>query len=300
MKNIQIIKKNLLSFPYWGLGGFLLFTACTTVNSVVSPDQKPIVGAYLAPGARVELSLATAIAYSETNTADSISVPIDGQTVKIKVSDGRVFTLKGLGNGQYISAANELVKYGLTYTLDFNYKGLPVLATTTIPTKPLGFKIDKSEIYRTKQDFSQGGPGMGMGGPGGQNQQDANAASVIASWNNANGDYHFLAYQNIEAVPEEVQVRPNNGNNNNPRDFQRRVNNQPTTQSVTTLQPNVFQYFGRYKLILYHLNPDYAALYRSGGTTSQNISTPPTAITNGLGIFTGVNTDTLTVTVLKN
>ncbi len=298
MKNIQIIKKNLLSFSYWGLGGLLLFTACTTVNTVVSPDQKPIVGAYLAPGARVELSLATAIAYSETNTADSISVPIDGQTVKIKVSDGRTFTLKGLGNGKYISATNELVKYGLTYTLDFNYKGLPILATTTIPTKPIGFKVDKSEISRTKQDFSQGGPGMGMGGPGG-NQQDQNAASVIASWNNPSGDYHFLAYQNIEAVPEEVVVRPNN-NGNAPRDFQRRVNNQPTTQSVTTLQPNVFQYFGRYKLILYHLNPDYAALYRSGGTTSQNISTPPTAITNGLGIFTGVNTDTLTVTVLKN
>jgi hypothetical protein len=294
MKNIQIIKSSLFVLAV------CLLQSCTTINEVVNPDQKPIVGAYLAPGARVELSLATAIAYSETNTADSISVPIDGQTVKIKISDGRTFTLKGLGNGQYISATNELVKAGLTYTLDFTYKGLPIIATTTIPTKPVGFKLDKTEITRTKVDFSQGGPGMG--GPGGPmgNQQDQTAASVIASWNNPNGDYHFLAYQNIETNPEEVQVRPNNGNTNNPRDFQRRVNNQPTTLSVTTLQPNVFQYFGRYKLILYHLNPDYAALYRSGGTTSQNISTPPTAITNGLGIFTGVNTDTLTVTVLKN
>jgi hypothetical protein len=48
-----------------------------------------------------------------------------------------------------------------------------------------------------------------------------------------------------------------------------------------------------HNVILMHVNPDYAALYRSSGSTSQNISTPPTSITNGLGVFTGVNADTL-------
>ena len=90
-----------------------------------------------------------------------------------------------------------------------------------------------------------------------------------------------------------------NNTNNVGREIRRQINNQPTTASVANIQIGSFQLFGKYAIILYHPNPDYAALYRSGGTSSQNISTPPTAITNALRIFTGVSTDTLSVTVLK-
>jgi len=49
--------------------------------------------------------------------------------------------------------------------------------------------------------------------------------------------------------------------------------------------------------VLYHLNPEYAALYKFSGNTSLNIREPTTNIENALGIFTGINADTLKIYV---
>jgi len=76
--------------------------------------------------------------------------------------------------------------------------------------------------------------------------------------------------------------------------------NEPLTGINNTLRSQSFQYFGSHNIVLYRVNAEYAALYQSSGTTSQNLSTPPTSITNGLGIFTGINADTLKFTVNKN
>lgn len=46
-------------------------------------------------------------------------------------------------------------------------------------------------------------------------------------------------------------------------------------------------------IILYHVLPDYASLYEENTTSSKNLTNPSTSITNGYGIFTGLNSDTL-------
>ncbi len=274
---------------------FGVAASCTDTNSVVRSNQKPVIEAFLAPGKPISLSLMTVIGYSESSdAADSVARPIDGQNIQIKVSDGSVFALQSLGEGQYASASNEVVKFGLTYTLDFTYNGLPVTAATVIPTRPTGFKLSKNIVYRSKIDLNSGG----FGGPGGF-QEDR--TPIEATWDNPNGEYHFIAFINTETNPESIVVLPTDTTNTNPFPFfNRRFNNEPTTAAVSNIQPQTFQYFGKHFAVLYRLNPDYAALYRSAGTTTQNISTPPTSIVNGLGIFTGVNADTLIVTVYKN
>jgi hypothetical protein len=60
-----------------------------------------------------------------------------------------------------------------------------------------------------------------------------------------------------------------------------------------------FQYYGTHRIILYHVLPDYATLYDSNSTSSQNLSNPSTSILNGYGIFTGLNSDTLFVEVTE-
>lgn len=272
-------------------------SSCINTNNVVKPDQKPVVNAYLAPGQPISLQLNTVIGYSEDSNADSVSHPIDGQTIQIRVSDGKIFTLKNIGNGEYVSGDNEVVRFGLTYSLNLTYKGLAVSATTTIPTRPTGFSIDHKTISRN-QLILGGGPGQGGPfTPGGFNQGDN--APLVLTWNNPNNEYHFVSVFTTEANPEPIIVANGNGIGGRGPGGPRRVNNEPTTASVANIQPQTFQYFGKYSVVLYHLNPDYAALYRSGGTTTQNISTPPTSIVNGLGIFTGVNTDTIKVFVQK-
>lgn len=275
----------------------LTLSSCIDTNSVVKPGQKPVVNAYLAPGQPISLQLNTVIGYSEDANADSVSYPIDGQTVRIRVSDGKLFTLKSIGNGEYVSGDTERVRFGVTYALDLSYKGLAVSATTTIPTRPTGFSIDRLTIART-QIIRGGGPGQGgpfM--PGGINQGDN--APLVLTWNNPANEYHFVSVFTAEATPEPIVVDNGGGPGGRGQGGPRRVNNEPTTATVANVQPQTFQYFGKYNVVLYHLNPDYAALYRSGGTTTQNISTPPTSIINGLGIFTGVNTDTIQVFVQK-
>jgi hypothetical protein len=59
-----------------------------------------------------------------------------------------------------------------------------------------------------------------------------------------------------------------------------------------------FKYYGKNALLLYRVNTDYAALYNSSGSNSQNLTIVPTNVVNGLGIFTGINlADTLFVKV---
>ena len=53
-------------------------------------------------------------------------------------------------------------------------------------------------------------------------------------------------------------------------------------------------------IILYHINPDLAALYEENDNTSQNISNPPSEINNAFGIFSGINADTLYIDVIPN
>ena len=52
-------------------------------------------------------------------------------------------------------------------------------------------------------------------------------------------------------------------------------------------------YFGRYQVILYHVNQEFANLFDNPTMNSVNITEPPTNIENGLGIFTGISADTL-------
>lgn len=279
------------------LGSVCFLESCTETNTVVSAVEKPVVEAFLAPGKPISLTLMTVIGYSESaDAADSIARPINGQTIKIKVSDGSIFTLHSVGEGMYTSKSTELVKFGLTYTLEFTYNGLPISAVTEIPTRPTGFKLSKNAVNRSQINLSGG-----IGGPGGPGGFQEDRTPIVATWDNPNSEYHFIAFINTETNPESIVILPTDTTSTNPfRFLNRRFNNEPTLAATSDILPQTFQYFGKHYAVLYRLNPDYAALYRSAGTTTQNISTPPTSITNGLGIFTGVNADTLAFTVYRN
>ncbi|WP_332368583.1 hypothetical protein [Spirosoma telluris] len=118
--------------------------------------------------------------------------------------------------------------------------------------------------------------------------------SIKLTWKNSTSDYYYVVVNTVEANP--VPIISNTGSTSvtiPTRQFQ----SEPQQYDNTTIQSQSFQYFGVYRVVLFHLNPDYAALYKQNSTSTQNISTPPSSITNGLGLFTGINTDTLYVTV---
>jgi hypothetical protein len=265
------------------MGLALVLLACTETNDVVNPGQKPVVEAYLAPGHPVTIKLTKEIPYNSENT-EGKAEPINGLTIRVTSSTGQVFVLKSLGEGKYSSASTErVVQAGAVYQMEFEYLGRKVSARTEIPPRPKGFKLDRSDIYRTKIDLSGGGfPNFGS---------DDNTA-VNATWQNTEQSYYFVAAEIKTANPTRVITLPNGF------DLPRiRFTNSPTTGTSNPLPPPSFEYFGTYQVVLYRVGIEYADLYRSGGTSTQNLSTPPTSITNGLGIFTGVNADTLQLVV---
>jgi len=69
--------------------------------------------------------------------------------------------------------------------------------------------------------------------------------------------------------------------------------NKPTQGSTYEIPFGSFSYYGTHRILLYHVNPDYALLYEDQETSSQNFSTPISGINNGFGIFTGMSSDEL-------
>ncbi|RYU97149.1 DUF4249 family protein [Emticicia agri] len=263
--------------------------SCTDTNDVINPGEKPIVEAYLAPGHPVSMKVFTEIPYAETS--EGISEPIDGLNIKITGSNGKVFNLKSMGDGVYVSDNTELIEGApLKYKMEFEYKGRIVSAETEIPEKPLDFTISTNQIYRTQIDLSSGGfPGGGFGG--------SDNTPVELSWSNPDNVYHFIAVENTETEPQQIIIPPTGSEFPT---FRFRFTNEPLLGTHNNIQPQSLEYFGNYDVILYRINPDYSALYQSSGTTTQNLSTPPSSIINGLGVFTGVNADTVKLNVGKN
>ena len=258
-----------------------LLTSCdkATVNTIPG-GAKPIVEAYLVPNQPIAIKVKKEILYTENLANRETLIP--GLSIKV-TGDGQTYVLKpysGL-DSLYRSEANVKLKVGVTYSLSFDYNGKTVSASTIIPTKPVGLKSDITSIVRTRQAITSG---FGR-------DVDGNI-DVNLTWLNPKGEYHFVVSENIEPKLDLVVTLPTSSTatfNN----FNNRFRSRPVQGTETRLRSQQFLYFGRYNVVLLKVNPDYAALYNTEGTTSQNISTPPTTITNGLGIFTGVNADTL-------
>jgi hypothetical protein len=106
---------------------------------------------------------------------------------------------------------------------------------------------------------------------------------ITVSWTNADASYYLIVVNVTDSDPDPI----NDVEDENRPDFAFRK--EPNQSSETELSSRDFQYYGNHSIELYHLNPDYAALYNSNSTSSQNLTNPITNVENGLGIFTGIN-----------
>lgn len=258
------------------------FAACETDSNLIEGGIKPIVEGYLVAGKPISITVKKEIAFTADTSA--VQTPIVGLNIKVS-GNGQTYTLKSSGNGLYESDKSVIIKVGTTYSLSFDYNGKTISASTIIPTKPLRFTSDLTSIARTKLDLSSGSTNI--------RNPDGNT-DINISWSNPASEYHFVVADNVEPSPVAIITLPTTSNF---QDIIRRFRSQPLQGTTAILRSQQFQYFGKHNLVLLKVNADYAALYNNAGTTSQNISTPPTTITNGLGIFTGINADTLSFTV---
>lgn len=254
----------------------LLFAACTKEEAAEVEQAQVVVESYLSPGQAIQVRLTEEVPFAESG---SIS-PVDGLVVIIE-HDGGTDTLHGSGNGTYTGPVDLAAQAGSSYSLRFTFSEAEVSATTTVPASPNGFALSTSTLEIPVIDFSSGPPTSPPVFPD----------PITLSWNNPDQAYHLVVVENMETDPEPI------GEEDAPRRPSFRI--EPTTANATELSFRSFSYFGSHRIILYRLNADYAALYLDSGSNSQNLATPQTNIVNGLGIFTGINSDTLMLEVVE-
>lgn len=267
---------------------FLIFGAAFFLHSCDESDQLafndiPVVESYLTSNKPVSLQISRKTAFDE-NVALSDD-DINALQVKIKY-DNQSRIIPAASDGLYVDSAF-VPKEGTVYELEFAYNGKTVSSSTQIPSKPVNFEQSVTEIE--VQGFTGGGFGGGFGGVR-PNMPDP----VKLTWTNEDAGYYMVVIENIETSPTAI-----NDFGDDEEDAPRRIfRNEPTQSNQFEIAAMNFQYYGRHRLILFHLNAEYAALYNDTGNTSQNLTNPVTNVENGLGIFTGINADTLMIKVV--
>lgn len=254
----------------------LLFVACDPIELKTADTNVSVVEAYVHPDNLVEVQVKKQFVYNSNDTTIQYL-----NNLNVSITDGvNTYDLINTDSGRYVSAS-AILQSGELYTLNFEYNDLAVWAETEIPSRPEGFTISDSIIEAISFDdiTMESGTRPEMPDP------------VDLTYDNPDNAYHLIV---VECVEEDL-VLINSSTSDRPM---RSFRTQPVQGTEFSLNSNQFTYYGQHQVILFKLNAEYAALYEQMETTSLDIEAPPSNVENGLGIFTGVNTDTLFIDVI--
>jgi hypothetical protein len=257
----------------------LAITSCEK-ESTGSYTDYPIIEGFLKADSVFSITIARQIPFDESVTFSSDD--IDNLSVVLELNN-ETSLLHPMGDGLYVDSTIVITE-GDNYSLSFQFDDREVTAYTYVPSKPIDFIQSATEMYIEKVEIGTGPPA------GGITQPDP----IELNWTNTDESYYLVLVENLESTLDPIR---DFGGNTPPGN---RFRKQPTNSSFEDLQAREFQYFGMHRIILYHVLPDYATLYDENSTSSQNITNPSTSISNGYGIFTGLNTDTLYVEVIES
>jgi hypothetical protein len=242
----------------------------------ITGDNAAVVESYLKAGdSTILVYISKIIPYSD-DTSDvkemipGISVFINGN--KLTEIDTGIYQL---------NLVNKRVSAGTTYNLEFEYAGNAVSSQTIIPEAPVDFSSSASFLYADRvASGTFGHPTM--------------TTPVELTWSNTDGSYYYLEVKYLEETPDYINA------NMAGSDFQFIQSSAPTQESTYRLDQRNIQCFGTYRIILYKVTKEFNDVFTKNGTNSNNLVNPNTNITNGFGVFTGMNADTLYLEVIPN
>jgi hypothetical protein len=254
------------------------FFACKK-ETIPALSDSPIIESYLQRGQPLIVKIKQQIPFDSSQVFQSDNI----NNLSVKISERDIaHLLKPIGAGIYVDSTF-IAQGGVVYNLSFSYNNKPIAASTFIPDKPLNFTLSVNSIKLTKKDSSSPR----------NSPTDTIPPPLEVAWRNIDATNYLLVIENLETTLVPIRYF---GNRTPPSN---RFRKQPTTGSGIEIQSREFTYFGRHRIILYHVNADYATLYSNSSTSSLNLTNPSTEITNGYGIFTGINSDTLYLQVIQ-
>lgn len=265
--------KNYKNIIFSSIAILLLFAAaCKKDSSSADYSALPVVEGYLLPNKIVEIRVSLQKALVDTN---AYGTAISGLTLSI--SDGSsTKTLTEDKAGHYILNDSSFIKTNGSYTLSFTYNGLPVSATTVVPGKPSGITSSADTVIIPKMTFGS---------------TETAFIPVYIRWNNPSSDNHIVVFRYQETWKSLISDRFNS-------DTSTSVELNAVKAAEFELNARTFKYYGNYKVIVTRVNREYLDMLNNTSKSSQNLTNAPTNVTNGLGIFTGMQSDTLSKNLL--
>ncbi len=217
------------------------------------------------------------------NQLEDVLISLDD--LEVTLSDfSNEYSLTSIGNGFYQNT-DVIIENDKSYRIAFVWEGEMVSAETYIPLKKEAqLSTETVDIEKIELATMGGGPP-----PQGGTETDP----IEITWDNSEGDYYYIVIENLEEDPEYVNanLEASLANGDRPR-FIFITEPQITDFYAIDARRELTQY-GLHQIIVYRVNPEYAALYESSGNSTLSLEQPPTNVNNGLGIFTGVSSDTL-------
>ena len=250
-------------------------------TEVADFQDKAVMEAYLFADHTPVIRISKLIPFSGSATFSDMD--IDKLSIQItENSTGNIYILSAMGEGKYKNESL-CVKTGETYKVTFPYNGEVVEAATTVPGKPQKVKVTPTYITVTQPGEMSGGPG-GMGRP----------SDILITWENSEKSYYLVVVQNMETSP--IAIYDQDDEDDRPS---MNFRSEPTQSDSCKINSMTFQYYGKHMVIVHKIQPEYALLYSNNSNSSQSLSEIHANVTNGFGIFTAINSDTLFVRILK-
>ena len=257
----------------------LLFLACEKQSTEVIESKTTVVEAYLHAGKTIDsLKITQSLSLA---IADNV-IALDDLVVNISDSSNQ-YVLNSIGNGIYQNT-ELIIENDKNYRLEFERDGAIISAETYIPNKK------EAQISLIQVEL----PKIELNAPIGIPTGSFDAIDI--TWDNSEGDYYYVSIRNIEINPEII----NENDATNDEQPIRTIISKPQISSFYAIFPRrEFSHYGTHQIIVYRVNPEYAALYENSGNSTLSLEEPPTNIENGFGIFTGTSSHTLYLEVVK-
>ncbi|AMR34094.1 hypothetical protein A0256_22910 [Mucilaginibacter sp. PAMC 26640] len=245
----------------------MVLSACKK-EATTDVGSQPVIISYLVMGHPIRVNL-----YQQKGFSDTVTFGARITGMAVQVSDGsQTIKLAERTAGVYTYTDSTFLQTGKTYTLQFTYNGANVTASTLMPVAATGYAASKNK-FAIKV---------------GVTAAEFDSTAVRFTWNNPDSLYNMLVFRSDVS-----------------QTYTSATGNIPTNFSIDTKQAKFydvtyrrFRYAGPYSAILYTVNKEYIDILTTNtNTSSQQLNNPPGNITNGYGIFTAMQADTIRLNV---
>lgn len=255
----------------------MAFTSCEVVNTRVRDEKTPVIRAFIMPQSdTLSVSVRFMIVYSASED-DTVQLPVNNIPVYlIHGTDSLLMPENPDQPGSYILHSGSMsLQPKDTIGLYGVYEQTIFRSSTVIPDGVQSLAISATSLYYTVSDP----------------RSMLSAGELTISWDNSASDFYYVIVENTEDDPEPL--------NEMLADMPMMSFAYPSQADQFAISMRNIRYFGKHRVVVYHVNPEFADLFDNGELTSNAITQPPGNVENAMGIFTALTSDTVFFTVYK-